>query len=71
MAEQCAAYRPGFICANGFVQKAICRRGDEVGCHACGHISDAAIPNCLRDELPNHWIKEDGSPAFYIQEPRP
>ena len=59
---QCSAYRPDSrICSNGFFQVLACRK--EVKCFACGRPSEG-IPHCLKDELPEHWITEDGKPRF-------
>lgn len=61
MAE-CSSYHFGSLtCRDGFVQKAACRDGGV--CWSCGSVT--AIPNCLRDELPPHCVKDDGSPRFY------
>lgn len=60
---QCRSYRDGSVCANGFVQKPYCR--GVVGCYACGHIRDSALPMCLRDDIPEHMSRQDGSPLFY------
>lgn len=62
MDEKCTASRPGMICANGFVQKPFC--DGHGACHACGHITDDAMPYCLRDELPAHFVDENGKPLF-------
>lgn len=62
-AAQCQSYRDGqFACRDGFMQKPFCR--GYYGCHSCGHIKASSIPYCLSDELPMHWLKDDGSPAF-------
>lgn len=63
MAE-CKSYRPGnLVCRDGFIQKLIC--SGRVGCWSCGQVSDRETPNCLKEELPAHWINDDGSPRFY------
>lgn len=60
---QCIAYRDDDrICKNGFIQVLACRQ--EVKCLTCGNPS-ARIPHCLKDELLNHWITEEGKPRFY------
>jgi hypothetical protein len=65
--EVCKSYRKGdAVCADGFVQKPFC--SGSAGCHACGNISDRSMPYCLRDELPAHMAREDGSPLFYRPE---
>ena len=62
--SECRSYKAGqLVCADGFLQKPICR--GVFGCHWCGRVSDRETPNCLKDELPDHWLKADGSPAFY------
>jgi hypothetical protein len=63
---QCSAYRDqSAACSNGFFQKPFCR--GQVGCLSCGAISEASIPPCLKDELPDHWITEGGRPRFVPQ----
>ena len=60
--QPCSAYlREGGIRRNGFIQTAPCWMS--MGCPTCGAPSKA-IPHCLRDELPEHWIDERGYPAF-------
>lgn len=61
--KQCRSYQDGFTCSYGFVQKPICR--GVFGCPHCGRPSDADVPNCMRDELPAHYVNDDGSPRFY------
>jgi hypothetical protein len=52
--NECSAYRrDAGICANGFIQTHFCWFGGP------------SLPHCLKDELPDHWVKDDGSPAFY------
>lgn len=60
---RCRSFRPGITCADGFVQKPFC--SGRAGCHACGHISDSSLPYCTRDEVPEHFVRDDGSPLFY------
>lgn len=62
---RCRSLRPGTICADGFVQKPFC--SGRAGCHTCGHISDNALPHCLRDEVPEQLSHDDGSPLFYVE----
>lgn len=60
----CTAYNPnGSICMNGFIQKPICRGFG--ACFSCGQWSERSTPYCMQDELPAHWVNDDGSPAFY------
>lgn len=62
--KACKSYRRGeSICADGFFHKAIC--SGHAGCVMCGRISEQATPWCMRDELPAHWLNEDGSTRFY------
>jgi hypothetical protein len=61
--SECKSYRDGFVCADGFVQKPICR--GHFGCLHCGRPSAADVPNCMKDELPAHYVNDDGSPRFY------
>jgi hypothetical protein len=64
MATECIAYRRNSgICANGFIQTHFCWFG-AWKCSECGRDSET-LPHCLKDELPDHWVKDDGSPAFY------
>ncbi len=59
----CSAYREGEgVCTNGFLQLFVCKSNS--GCLHCG-APPKTLPYCLRDELPEHFIKADGSPAFY------
>lgn len=68
MSEQCSAARPGFVCANGFIQSPPCHgRG---ACYACGQ-PIGKPPACMREELPERWLTEAGAPIFYRQESRP
>ncbi len=60
--KECTSYRLGqFTCADGFIQTYPC--WGDAHCSQCGQVK--AIPHCMKDELPEHWIKDDGSPAFY------
>jgi hypothetical protein len=69
MSDQCASYNDkGQVCRDGFIQKPFC--SGHGACHVCGHVSERALPYCLRDELPAHFVKDDGTPAFY-REPYP
>lgn len=59
MADECVAYRNGeWVCANGFPQLPACHSG-------VGSFGARRLPYCLHDELPEHWINDDGSPRFY------
>lgn len=51
------------VCADGFVQKAIC--SGRAGCVTCGNIRASSLPHCMSDELPSHYVRDDGAPAFY------
>lgn len=63
MSKQCIAYREtGGICSNGFIQKAFC--SGNVGCFSCGSIPESSLPHCLSDDLPDHWLTDDGRPRF-------
>ena len=64
MADKCKSSREGRVCADGFVQLPSCHT-PQVGCPTCGHVKDARIPYCVRDEMPAHLTAEDGSPPFY------
>lgn len=62
--EACRSFSRGsLVCADGFIQKPYC--SGRAGCHVCGHVSDNALPYCLRDTLPAHFIHENGHPVFY------
>lgn len=63
MSKPCSSYKPGFVCVDGFVQKPICH--GSAGCWSCGTVLDATVPNCCKDELPAHWLNDDGTPFFY------
>lgn len=64
--KQCSAYdENSMTCSNGFVQKMFCRDGK--GCQICGTLSGKATPYCLRDEIPERFITDSGSPVFYSQ----
>ena len=64
---ECIAYRRNSgICANGFFQTHFCWHGASK-CHGCGRHSET-LPHCLKDELPEHWVTDDGSPAFYREQ---
>lgn len=62
--DACSSYEPNSsFCKDGFIQKPFCSgRG---ACHACGSYSQESLPYCLSDELPLHFIKNNGSPIFY------
>lgn len=66
MTGECKSYqRDSLTCAAGFVQMPLCSgRG---GCYACGHVADKHVPYCMRDEVPEHMVKDDGYPRFYTQ----
>lgn len=59
----CQSYRDGSICADGFIQKPLCRGFG--ACPCCGEYSEKSTPNCQIEDLPDHWIKETGEPIFY------
>lgn len=64
MSEACASYQPAaFTCRDGFMQRPACH--GSIGCMTCGSVKAAYLPYCLQDELPAHWINEDGSPRFH------
>lgn len=66
--DKCSSHtskRSGDICADGFVQTFGCWGPV---CHSCGVSSGKYIPHCMREDLPEHFSKEDGSTIFY---PRP
>ena len=53
--NQCqSACLKDFTCKDGFIQVAQCKG-----------FEGSTIPYCLRDDLPVHFINEDGSPRFY------
>ena len=59
----CIAYRSERgICTNGFIQTVYCHA--EIKCSGCGRHSEG-VPHCMKDELPEHWLNDDGSPRFY------
>lgn len=61
---ECQSYRSAdLVCADGFIQKPICRGYG--GCVQCGHHSEASTPNCMKEDLPSKWLKDDGAPLFY------
>lgn len=54
--EECKSHRPNdLVCKSGFVQMPYC--SGRTGCHACGHISENALPACLGGDLPNHLFE--------------
>ena len=59
----CQSYRPGYTCADGFMQRAACH--GHIGCMSCGHIDERYLPDCLKEEAPRHLFNDDGSPRFY------
>lgn len=64
MSEACSSYRgggAGVICADGFIQTSYCRLWQP--CHACKKYHES-VPNCMREDLPAHWLNDDGSPRF-------
>lgn len=66
----CKSYLPNRrVCADGFFQLPACH---PTPCHGCGRLSERPLPYCLREDLPAHWLRDDGSPAFYPPlEPQP
>lgn len=66
--EPCSAYRRGEpVCRNGFFQTSVICSGMPNGCPLCGKPSDR-LPNCLREDLPAHWLTDSGLPAFVPKE---
>jgi hypothetical protein len=64
MNEVCQSFRrDSQVCRDGFIQKPFC--WGKGGCFSCGHISERALPDCLRDEIAPHLLRDDGSPLFY------
>lgn len=62
--KECQSYiRGSRVCKSGFFIKGICM-GLPVGCHACSSVSVEETPNCQKDDLPDHWINENGEGAF-------
>ena len=60
---ECIAYnRNKQVCKNGFVQKQACWKPRP--CHSCGTFTKASLPYCMREELPAHYVNDDGSPRF-------
>lgn len=60
----CRSHDPrSTTCRDGFIQKPFCH--GQGGCIQCGNIATKSIPYCLRDEVPAHFVKDDGSPLFY------
>lgn len=66
MTDVCQSYRSrDMVCRDGFVQTPACYGAR---CHACGDWSaDRKLPNCLREDLPTHWITDGGKPLFYAR----
>ena len=62
----CKSYRPGAVCADGFIQVPIC--SGMGGCPTCGHHSEEYMPYCLRETLPAHMSTDAGGPAFYREQ---
>lgn len=62
----CKSYRAGGACADGFLTVPACWNSG--GCPTCGAPSKT-IPNCLRDDLPAHWLTDEGLPRFYKAAP--
>lgn len=62
--DPCQSYRPSRLtCADGFAQRPFCR--GNAGCPTCGTVPASAIPDCLRDEVPEHLARPNGAPLFY------
>lgn len=62
MNEPCTSYqRGGLVCRDGFVQTVACSGYVCVSCGAAPKI----VPYCLRDEIPEHMLTDDGKPLFY------
>jgi len=58
MKTECSGYRPReYTCAHGFVQTFACSAGNANG---------RQLPWCMRDDLPDHYITEDGLPRFAL-----
>lgn len=59
---ECSSYdQRSRVCRDGFFQTHQCWGSG--ACHACGKPSDA-LPNCMREDLPAHWLDEAGRPLF-------
>ncbi len=62
LASKCKSYDGDSItCKDGFIQLPLCRGQ----LPSCGCVNNSSIPHCLKDELPIHFIKNDGNPLFY------
>jgi hypothetical protein len=65
---QCQSYRArSLTCRDGFVQRTFC--SGDAGCMTCGHVHEKHLPACLRDDIPPHLSKPDGSPLFWPPTP--
>ena len=57
--SECSSYQRGRgICRSGFLQR-----------HSCWHESHTDTPYCCRDQLPEHWVNDDGSSKFSATKP--
>lgn len=64
LTKACQSYRPKeAVCADGFIQKPFC--SGHGACFSCGHHNERSTPWCMRDDIPERWLKPDGSPLFY------
>jgi len=64
-AQECSAYvKNNRVCSNSFIQRFSC--WGDVRCDSCGAVNEDDLPYCMRDELPDHWVKDDGKPLFIL-----
>jgi hypothetical protein len=53
----CSAYSSNsHICKHGFNQLHPVCSGMPIGCPTCRQIGDLALPQCMRDEIPEHVL---------------
>lgn len=63
MSAECSSYQSrNSVCKDGFVQVPNCRRPELC---KCGQSYAGAVPPCLKDEIPAHLSKDDGTPLFW------
>lgn len=69
LANACKSYVVHeMVCLDGFPQLANCRDPQVTTC--CGKYRGMA-PHCMREDLPEHFLRDNGGPRLYPRPSRP
>lgn len=65
----CSNYiRGDLVCKSGFFSNHSVCIGLSVGCSTCGSTEGDSVPNCQKDDLPDHWLDDKGNGVFKPKE---